>query len=224
MTTEPRQRRGVWIAVGCISAVAVLAAVAVVVAPLLVRGESPASSGPTAGESSVPATTTASSVAGCQAGRDVTNASVLEAQRVAELSDAGAAAFAADLFRWLGTDPTADQADELATTVASILAPDADPQLKKTLEAAVEQAREGASADDWHVSTEDAHFYIEASTGVATVVSVSATRVFDDGTTQSGAQTFTLVQGAPGWQLQRMVPTRDASDLRLLGQRYEGGC
>lgn len=164
------------------------------------------------------------SAAGCHAGAPITNATLIESQASTPVTAEGAASFAADLFRWLGTDPTPDQADELAATIDQVLAPSADGGLRQVLTNAVEDARRGGAGDDWRVSTEGGRYYLESSTDEQTVVSVLATRVFDDGTRQSGSQTFVLAPGSGGWQLVALTHTRTTADLQAVGTPYLEGC
>lgn len=161
---------------------------------------------------------------GCSAGASITNASLLESQQRSALNDVGAASFAADIFRWLGTDPTAETADDLEATINRLLATDASDQVRTTFTYAVAQAREGQSTDDWIVSTLNAQYYVESAAPDRTVVSVTASRVFDDGTSQNGAQTFTLAPGEAGWSLQDMSQLRTVADLQAIGTYYAGGC
>jgi len=161
---------------------------------------------------------------GCQAGTPITNASLLQAQADAPLTDVGAAAFSADLYRWLGTNPTPEQADELSATIDQILAADAEERVREMFAGAVDQARAGKVPDPWWVSTVDEQYYIESSTDFETVVSVSAARVFDNGSRQSGTQTFTLVPTDQGWQLRTVSQMRTTADLRALGTTFSEGC
>lgn len=193
--------------------------------------QGPSSSGREPGQESAMSSSTAAPVApvagstpGCHAGAAITNAALVASRESTPMTAEGAASFAADLFRWLGTDPTPDQADELASTIAQILAPNADGGLRQVLASAVEDARRGAAGDDWHVSTEGGRYYLESSSDEQTVVSVSATRVFDDGNRQSGTQTFVLAPADSGWQLVALTHTRTTADLQSVGTPYLEGC
>lgn len=226
MSTRARTSRRWPLVVAVVAATAVLGAGVVAVTVLVAGGEPTAATSTTSDDAAtaVPSTPPESGVPGCQAGSAITNAALLQAQHTSGMDEAGAAAFSADLFRWLGSDPTAEQADELADTIEQVLAPSAQGSLRDTFTAAVDQARQGLSVDDWYVSTEGARFYVESSTSQGTVVSIAATRVFDDGSRQSGTQTFTLVAAEPGWQLQELSQMRTTADLQQLGTSYTGGC
>jgi hypothetical protein len=162
---------------------------------------------------------------GCVGGDPITSVSLREAQGTVSTSDAtSAASFAAAIFRWMGTDPGPDEADDLAATIASLLAPDATTPVRDALTSSIALAKADKLRDDWTITTTGARYYVETHTDQETTVSVMGTRVFANGTRQTGSESFVLTPSPTGWQLRDIKALRASSDLQAIGTPFTGGC
>jgi hypothetical protein len=161
---------------------------------------------------------------GCAGGVAITSASLRQAQATLSTADAtSAAAFAAAIFRWMGTDPGPGDVDELTETVTGLLAPDATAPVREALTSSIDLAKADGLRDDWTATTVGGRYYVETHTDTETTVSVMGSRVFTDGTRQTGSESYVLTPSPAGWLLRDIKALRATSDLQAIGTPFTGG-
>ncbi|MEO8224065.1 MAG: hypothetical protein ABI661_04615 [Gammaproteobacteria bacterium] len=158
---------------------------------------------------------------GCLGGSGELDRAVLDAQKAAPLTEAGAAAFTATLMRWtyVGPPPPFQQ-----VTAKQVLTKDASSYAHRTL----------SSSHDLKGTTggfdfTDGRYYVEAFDGTSAIVSWSATghateatgTVPEDGLV-GGSVHLKAVNGT--WHYADQTLERPLLDIERIGTKYAAGC
>lgn len=220
MTTTPnRQKRGVprwvWVLAGLVVAIALVVGVSVVFAKNRATTTTPA---PTPSPSAA-----TSGADGCIAGRDNDAKSLIAGARKQGQSDAGAAATAAGLFRFMFQYPW-PKAHDLELMMRQLSTVD-DAEIASTAEALRETPGPKEARTAGYSIAEGRYVIEPGSTSTSVVVSVSAGAITDgqlNGETLT--KTFTMVWQDDVWQLDGSNSNADDGGPADAGVAFVGGC
>lgn len=214
---EPRKHHGLLIA-----AIVLLACVAVVVAAVIFVPRPTASPEPSPSPSTAQAEV--GGVNGCLAGTDVTTAAMLNAQRNAPHTQAGAVSLASVVFAWMTQIPRIPQAE--GDSAMNTLLSKSAAQSMRDIPRQLASATFPPDLKTGRISYVNGRYLIESSSADEVRVSVGGSIVYNgqraDGNT--GAMTFDLVWESGMWKLKNNDQAPDASSTLKSGTAFTGGC
>ncbi|WP_395405576.1 hypothetical protein ACHMXB_21365 (plasmid) [Arthrobacter sp. UC242_113] len=170
-----------------------------------------------------PAATAAAVPNGCMAGASNDAAGLLQAQKDAPHSQAGAVGFAAAVLRWIAQYPR-PSAQDGSTVAAAILAKGATGTISN-LAANMASAKALPGVNSGSLNFSSGRYIVEEATPDMVRVTVGGAEVQNGKPTdQNIASTFTMVWESGVWKVRSDGSERSLDELFANGAAFTGGC